>query len=64
MPLWQQPLYVLLRRDGTYLCACCSLENGTLEIHPNSLDYQRPEQLRNRQDAEVIGQIVTIARSL
>ncbi len=64
IPLWQQPLYVLLRRDGTYLCACCSLENGTLVIHPYSLDYQRPEQLRNRQDAEVIGQIVTIARSL
>jgi hypothetical protein len=27
--LWQQPLYVLLKRDGTYLCACCGLENGT-----------------------------------
>jgi len=63
-PLWQQPLYILLRRDGTYMCACCSLENGTLVIHPYSLDYQRPEQLRNRRDAEVVGQIVTIARTL
>jgi len=64
MPLWQQPLYVLLRRDGSYMCACCSLENGILVIHPHSWDYQRPEQLRNRRDAEVIGQIVTIARRL
>jgi hypothetical protein len=63
-PLWQQPLYVLLRRDGTYMCACCSLENGSLVIHPYSPDYQRPEQLRNRYDAEVIGEIVTIARRL
>jgi hypothetical protein len=64
MPLWQQPLYVLLRRDGSYMCACSSLENGTLVIHPHSVDYQRPEQLRNRRDAEVVGQIVTIARRL
>ena len=63
-PLWQQPLYVLLRRDGTYMCACCSLENGSLVIHPYSRDYQRPEQLRNRDDAEVVGEIVTIARTL
>ena len=63
-PLWQQPLYVLLRRDGTYMCACCSLEKGSLVIHPYSLGYQRPEQLRNHQDAEVVGEIVTIARRL
>jgi transcriptional regulator with XRE-family HTH domain len=63
-PLWQQPLYVLLRRDGTYMCACCSLENGTLVIHPCTSDHQRPEQLRNHADAEVVGQIVTIARRL
>ncbi len=63
-PLWQQPLYVLLRRCGTYTCACCSLENGSLVIHPYSPDYQRPERLRNHQDAEVVGEIVTIARTL
>jgi hypothetical protein len=63
-PLWQQPLYILLRRDGTYMCACCSLENGSLVIHPYSQNYQRSEHLRNRNDAEVIGEIVTIARTL
>jgi len=25
-----QPAYVLQRRDGTYLCGFCSLQNGTL----------------------------------
>ena len=63
-PLWQQPVYILLRRDGTYMCACCSLENGSLVIHPYSPGYQRPERLRNRHDAEVVGEIVTIARTL
>ena len=63
-PLWQQPLYVLLRRDGTYVCGCCSLENGTLMIHPYSVNHRRPEHLRNHHDAEVVGQIVTVARRL
>jgi hypothetical protein len=63
-PLWQQPVYVLLRRNGTYLCGCCSLEDGTLVIHPFSANYQPQEQLRNHDDAEVIGQVVTVARRL
>lgn len=63
-PLWQQPLYVLLKRDGTYLCACCGLENGTLVVHPYSRQFHRPEQLRYHHDVEVVGQVVMIARKL
>jgi transcriptional regulator with XRE-family HTH domain len=63
-PLWQQPLYVLLKRGGTYLCACCGIENGTLVVHPYSQHFQRPEQFRYRHDVEVVGQIVMIARKL
>ena len=63
-PLWQQPIYLILKRDGTYTCACCSLENGTLVIHPYSRAYQRPERFRNHHDAEVVGQVVTVARKL
>jgi hypothetical protein len=32
-PLWQQPLYVVLQRDGTYLCGCCSWQNNSLVVH-------------------------------
>ena len=63
-PLWQQPVYVLLKRDGTYSCACCSVENGTLIVHSYSQGFRRSERMRNRQDAEVVGQIVTVARRL
>jgi hypothetical protein len=63
-PLWQQPLYVLLRRDGTYLCACCGLENGTLVVHPYSQQFHRPEQLRYHHDVEVVGQVILVARKV
>jgi transcriptional regulator with XRE-family HTH domain len=63
-PIWQQPVYVLLRRDGTYTCGCCSLEGGALVIHPYSSTYQQPERLRDHDDAEVVGQIMTVARRL
>jgi hypothetical protein len=63
-PLWQQPLYVLLKRDGTYICGCCSLENDLLVMHSYSADYRQPEKLRNHHDAEVVGLVVTVARRL
>jgi hypothetical protein len=63
-PPWQQPVYVILMRGGTYLCACCGIENGTLVIHPYSQQFRRSEHLRYHQDAEVIGRIVTVIRKL
>ena len=63
-PPWQQPVYVILMRNGTYLCASCGVENGTLVIHPYSQQFRRSEHLRYHQDAEIIGRIVTVARKL
>jgi hypothetical protein len=62
-PLWQQPLYVILKRDGTYVCGCCSRENNSLVVHSYPGGVHRREQFRNR-DAEVLGKIVTIVRRL
>jgi transcriptional regulator with XRE-family HTH domain len=61
---WQQPVYVIQMRDGTYLCACCGVENGTLVIHPYSPQFRRSEHLRYHHDAEVVGRIVTVIRKL
>ena len=60
-PLWQQPLYIILKRDGTYLCGCCSQENDTLIIHTYRGGIHQREELRSR-DAEVAGKIVSVAR--
>jgi hypothetical protein len=62
-PLWQQPLSVLLKRDGTYLAGCCSRENNSLIIHTYPGGVHKREQFRNR-DVEVIGKIAAIMRKL
>ena len=62
--LWQQPIYVVLKRDGDYLAACCGGENGALVVYPYARDFRRDEEYRLHQDADVAGQIVAIARRL
>jgi hypothetical protein len=62
--LWEQPLYLLVKRDGSYILANCSLENGAIVVHPFTEGFVRPERLRNRVDAEVVGQIVAVLRFL
>jgi transcriptional regulator with XRE-family HTH domain len=64
LPAWQQPIYVLLRRDGTYLCGFCSLQNGSLILRPCATDLPRLLRLRNRVDAEVVGRVIGIVRRL
>lgn len=63
-PLWLQSLYVVLKRDGTYICGCCGMENGTLVVHPQPERVGAREQFQNQRDAEVVGQVVTIVRRL
>jgi hypothetical protein len=63
-PLREQPLHLLLLRDGSYLCASCSLENDTLIVHPFANGVERPIRLRNRADAELVGKVVALLRKL
>ena len=62
--LWEQPLYILLLRDATYLLAGCSLEGGTLVVHPFADGFFRPQMLRNGVDAEVVGKVTGLFRRL
>lgn len=62
--MWQQPLSVIFNRNGTYSCACCSIEAGSLIIHPCSGRFEPPKKLQVPQEAEVIGQITMVARNL
>lgn len=61
---WAQPLYLLTKRDGSYLMASCGMEDGTIVLHPYTDRFIPPERFRKSTDADVVGQIVTVVRSL
>lgn len=63
-PRWAQPVYVFLRRDGSYLCGSCTLENGVLIIHSFTEGMPKLIRLQNHIDAEVVGQVVGVVRRL
>jgi hypothetical protein len=62
--LWDEPLYLLERRDGLHLLASCTLEDRLIVVHPHNGDFLRSERLQNHADAEVIGLVVGAARTL
>jgi hypothetical protein len=62
--LWDQPLYLLRKRDGSYLSTSSSVEEGRIVVHPYAETFTRPERFRMGVDAEVVGQIVAVIRSL
>jgi len=61
---WEQPLYILLKRDGSFLCGPCTLQQGVLIVHPHSDRPHSALRLRNGIDAEMIGQVTSIFRRL
>jgi hypothetical protein len=60
----EQLLYLILRRDGSYLCGRCSLNEGNLVVHGYPGGSVSTQQFRNGVDAEVVGQVTTILRRL
>ena len=64
MPPSRQPLYLLQKRDGSYLLASCAVESGRLVVYTLSGGFARTQPVRRYVDAEILGQIVGIARSL
>lgn len=63
-PLWAQQVFLLQRRDGSYLCGFCSLESGTLILRSWRAGQPKLLRLRNREDAEVVGRVAGIIRKL
>ena len=60
----EQSFYLLLRRDGRYLCGRCTLDGASLTIHGYPGGTVNAQQFRNGIDAEVVGQVTTIVRRL
>lgn len=63
-PVWAQPVHVLQRRDAGYMCGSCILQNGMLIVRPCAAGEPKLLRLRNRIDADVVGQVVGIIRRL
>jgi hypothetical protein len=63
VPLWKQPLYLLLRRDGSYSCGRFTLKDGKAMLHaPRELAETQPADPGS--DAEIVGQITAVVRRL
>jgi hypothetical protein len=62
--VWEQPIYMLVKRDGAYLCGTCVLQHGVLILRPQSEKEHSPIELRNGIDAEVVGQVTMVLRRL
>jgi hypothetical protein len=60
----EQSLYVILRRDGRYLCGRCTLDQSKLVIHGYPGSSARTLHFINDVDAEIVGQVTTILRRL
>jgi len=58
----EQPIYLILKRDGSYLCGRCALQQGSLVVHGYPGGPFGTQQFRNGIDAEVVGQVMTIVR--
>jgi hypothetical protein len=58
----EPPLCLLLKRDGTYLCASCALHQGTLVVRAYRGGRLITQHFKNGIDAEVIGRVTTILR--
>ena len=60
---WQQPLYVAITRNGSYLCGACTFEKGQVVFYPytNSSLLAGPPRI---EDAEVVGRITAVLRRL
>lgn len=55
-------LYMILKRDGGYLCSCCAVEGENLVVYNCSCGSPGIRRLRNGVDAEIIGQVTAIVR--
>jgi hypothetical protein len=60
----QLPLFVIMTRDGNYLCGPCTLDDRYLFLSGSSKNGIAAERFRNEAEAEVIGQITAILRRI
>ena len=60
----QEQMHVILKRDGSYLCGSCILQQGNLVVRAYPGGPLGTQLFRNGIDAEVVGQVTTIVRHI
>jgi hypothetical protein len=60
----EPPLCLILKRDGSYICGCCAMNQGNLVVRSYRGGSFGTQQFRNGIDAEIIGRVTTILRRL
>ncbi|HEV2172357.1 MAG TPA: hypothetical protein VGR71_02265, partial [Nitrospira sp.] len=60
----KESLYLVLKRDGSYLCGRCTLDGGSLVVYGYPRSPDGTQRFRNGTEAEVVGQITAILRRL
>jgi transcriptional regulator with XRE-family HTH domain len=60
----EQPLYMVLKRDGGYLCGSCTPERRGIAVHRHPQEQLPRVETERRIDAEIIGQVTAIVRRL
>jgi len=58
----ERPVYMILKREGGYVCGSCTLQQGTVAIHRHAHEAAAPVQTERRVDAEIIGEVTAIVR--
>ena len=62
-PSWAQPIFVLQKRGGSHVWGFCRLDNGVLSLYAPA-QHAKPLRLRSGVDAEVVGRVIGMIRSL
>ncbi len=61
---YERPIYLVLLRDGRYVCCWCHLEGDRLTLLPHPRSPVAVTIMRHPQEAEVIGRVVGMAMRL
>jgi len=59
----ERPVYFVEYREG-YACSWCCIQDGHLILQPHPLSPCQPETFAHPQDADVLGQVVGVAKQL
>jgi hypothetical protein len=59
---WERPLYLVMQRDGKYLCGFCAFTRNSVTLVPHPDSVEEPVRLAAPMEGEVVGRVAAVAR--